>query len=112
MNFDLTSTYIELSLIFACAAEDLIRMNTLSHTDDTMTLNLKKRNRGKALPTMPRLSIASICSSLHKSPLLETMLSPPTYESLEISSVDNKEIRHDVAGHRVLILSTVQVLTL
>jgi hypothetical protein len=45
MNLDLTSTYIDLSWTDARAAEDLIRMIILSHTDDKMTLSLKKRNR-------------------------------------------------------------------
>jgi hypothetical protein len=55
MNLDLTSTCIDLSWTDARAAEDLIRMIILSHTDDKMTSSLKKRNRVKALPTMHKL---------------------------------------------------------
>jgi hypothetical protein len=55
-NLDLTSTCIDLSWTDARAAEDLIRMIILSHTDDKMTLSLKKCNRVKALPTMPQIT--------------------------------------------------------
>jgi hypothetical protein len=51
MNLDLTSTCIDLSWTDARAAKDLIRMIILSHTDDKMTLSLKKRIRVKALPS-------------------------------------------------------------
>ena len=49
MNLDLTSTCIDLSWTEARAAEDLICMIILSHTDDKMTLSLKKRNRVKSV---------------------------------------------------------------
>ena len=51
MRLDLTSTCIDLSWTDARAAEDLVRIIILSHTDDKMTLSLKKRNRAKASPS-------------------------------------------------------------
>jgi hypothetical protein len=61
MNLDLTFTCIDLSWTDASTAEGLIRMIVLSHTDDKMTLSLKKRDRTKALPTLSQENPAALC---------------------------------------------------